>query len=137
MRAFFKRFGEPIEHPEFMGPGFLLLMIGIALGILSLFIGFSHISWPYAGFSGLLIACGVGLLLKHIVGSVLFVGVLAYWLYRGIRNFPSEWSDVIGFALGVLVLFSFVACAIEQFKYHRERRKGVTDFILPPPSQTL
>lgn len=138
MRSSLKRLGEPLKYAEFTVPGSLLLMIGAAFGIFPMMTGFGHISWPYAAGAGLLIACGIGLLSRHIVGSVLFLGVLGYWLYRAILSgWPSDWNDALRFLLGMLLLYSFADCALLQFRYHRKLRKSPSEVIPPPASKQV
>ncbi len=129
MRAFFRRFGDPLEHPEFMWPGFLMLMIGIMLGIAFWIGGGNGRFFLYAP---VFVVCGIALLLKRETGSVLFVGILAFSFFGQISRLETGWREVVSATLGLLVLFSFAACAIEQFKYHRKRRTQPPSELIPP-----
>jgi hypothetical protein len=123
MKPFFKRFGQPMENPEFVWPGFLMVAIGAITAIPGYFLVASYMGWSYLAQGLALVACGIAVLRKHFVGSVLYVAMLAYCFYHGIASFSGEKNDPIRFALGVLMLVSFASCAVDQFKYHASLRR--------------
>lgn len=110
--------GARFSHFDFTAPGSLLLVVGLAIAVMAFPVGFT--SWMPWLLVALLIACGIGLLSRHLVGSVLFLGVLGLWLYHNLRGgIPPEDSDRASLVFSMILLASFVPTSINQFKYHR------------------
>jgi hypothetical protein len=137
MKTLLGKFGQPVEHPEFMWPGFLTIVVGLVLGALPLIFGFDSRVWEMLVLPMVMVACGVLLLMRTIVGSVLFSGLLGYRIYSGLQSVSPDEIDWIGLILKLLMSLALGFMILEQFKYHRHRRTKSVDFILSPPDQTL
>ncbi|MCW1883486.1 hypothetical protein OKA04_02025 [Luteolibacter flavescens] len=138
MKAFLKKFGEPLEYPEFFWPGFLTLLLGLTTGALPLVLGFKIPAWDLLLLPIVMIVCGILLLRKTIVGSVLLTGLWAYWIYsKDWKIGPFLEIDWLALLLDAFLCVSLGASILYQFIFHYRRRAGMRDLVLRPPDHTL
>jgi hypothetical protein len=137
MKTLLSKFGRPVEHPEFMWPGFLTMAIGLAFGAMPLVFGFNPPAWDMLVLSVVMVACGILLLMRTVIGSVLFSGLLGYRIYSGLESIALNEIDWIGLIIKLLMFVALGFMILEQFKHHRHRRTESDDFILSPPDQTF
>jgi len=137
MNTLLGKFDRPVEHPEFMWPGFLMIVIGLTLGAMPLVFGFNPSMWDMFVLPAVMVACGILLLMRTVIGSVLFSGLLGYRIISGLESIPLKEIDWIGLIIKLLMFVALGFMILGQFRYHRHRRTKSADFILSPPDQTL
>ncbi|WP_193214722.1 hypothetical protein [Luteolibacter marinus] len=123
MKSSFQRLLRPVKDAEFISPGLLMLMIGLALGIATWMAAGATGDWLAAG---LPFAAGVGLLMKRLAGSVLLVITLGWWCVEAISRASFSDRGAISLLLSIAFLVSMVCCLICQFQYHLARHRSST-----------
>lgn len=115
-----RRLLKPLEHPEFMVPAMLCLMIGIAfLSATWVLSTDTNTLWTGA----LLLVTSLTLMLRTWVGTVLLMIVLGLALVDGWDHFEWSWSSLLRGLLSLIFLVSMIGCLVKQEAYHRIRRK--------------
>lgn len=119
MRTLVQQLRGPVRHPEFVWPGFLLLAIGITL-CLVFYSGGGRTYWFF--YVPVFTVCGITLLMRLFSGSLLYVGVLGFFLLEGTAYLVTSPGPLHS----ILAILTYIALAwwgVDQFKYHRSREK--------------
>ena len=118
MRSLAQQLKVRVRHPEFVWPGFLVLAIGITLGLVFFQGGGRPLYFFYAP---VFAVCGLTLLLRLVSGSLLYVGFLALALLEGIAYVGASSPGPLHSSLAALAFIAMAWWAFDQFKYHLSR----------------
>lgn len=111
---------KPVKHLEFTGPGALALVVAAAF-LAAAVISENH--WETWSLAALLLACGVCLLFRSIIGTILMIGLLCLLVAHGIPKLQFSGAGLGRAFLGVVFLLAMITQIVEQIKFHRSRRK--------------